>query len=97
VRACLARFVPENRWRSSAHIAAFYIDGAPVARRLTWDQSESLEAFGIERDLIHGGVPVQGIKPLLGVMRANLGHLNELRREVLTRSQTGQANWRVAP
>jgi len=87
VREYLARFVPENRWRSSAHMAAFYVDAAPVARRLVWDQSEILEAFGIERDLLFAGIPVEGIQPLLEVMRANLDHLNTLRRDVLARSQ----------
>jgi hypothetical protein len=87
VRACLARFVPENRWRSAAYVAAFYVDAAPIARRLVWDQSEALEAFGIGRDLLYAGIPVEGIQPLLEVMRANLGHLNEIRREVLSRSQ----------
>ena len=69
VRACLTRFVPENRWRSSAYVAAFYVDAAPIARRLVWDQSEALETFGIERDLLHAGIPVEGIRPLLEVMR----------------------------
>src|SRR5947208_399572 len=48
VRECLAQFLTESRWRTAAYVAAFYVDGAPVARRLMWDQSESLEAFGIE-------------------------------------------------
>src|SRR5690348_13353087 len=48
VRTCLARFVPG---RSAAYVAAFYVDAAPIAKRLLWDQSEALEAFGIERDL----------------------------------------------
>ncbi len=87
VRACLARFVPENRWRSSAYVAAFFADAAAVARRLLWEQSEALETFGIERDLLHAGMPAEGIEPLLGVMRANLEHLNDLRRDVLARSQ----------
>jgi hypothetical protein len=87
VRECLERFVRENRWRTAAYVAAFYVDGAPVARRLMWDQSESLEAFGIERDLLYAGMPVEGIQPLLEVMRANLGHLNQIRQEVLSRSQ----------
>jgi hypothetical protein len=86
VRECLARFVPENRWRSAAYVAAFYVDAAPVARRLVWDQSESLEAFGIERDLLYAGMPAEG-EPLLDVMRANLGHLNELRAQALAGSQ----------
>jgi hypothetical protein len=83
VRACLARFVPTSQQRSAAYVAAFYVDAAPVARRLVWDQSVALEAFGIERDLHHGGVPAEGIQPLLEAMRANLGHLNGLRAEIL--------------
>ena len=98
VRACLERFVPASQRRSSAYMAAFYVDAAPVARRLMWDQSEALEVFGIERDLVHAGVPTEGIQPLLEAMRANLGHLNELRAQVLagankapTTMQVGQA------
>jgi hypothetical protein len=83
VRDCIGRFVPSSQRRRAAHVAAFYVDAAPVATRLIWDQSEALEAFGIERDLIHAGVPAEGIQPLLETMRANLGHLNELRAQVL--------------
>jgi hypothetical protein len=32
-------------------------------------------------------VPAEGIQPLLAAMRADLGHLNELRAQVLARSQ----------
>jgi hypothetical protein len=87
VRACLARFVPAGRRRSACYMVAFYVDAAPVARRLVWEQSEALEAFGIERDLLHAGLPAEGIQPLLKVMRANVAHLNELRAQVLARSQ----------
>jgi hypothetical protein len=96
VRSCLARFVPAIKARSAAYVAAFYVDAAPIARRLIWDQSERLEAFGIERDLLHAGVSAAGIQPLLKTMRANLGHLNELRAEVLAplqRASIGQASW----
>jgi MgsA AAA+ ATPase C terminal len=89
VRWCLTHYAPERCWRAVAYVAAFYVDAAPVARRLVWDQSESLESFGIERDLLHAGLPAEGIGPLLGVMRANLDQLNELRRDVLARSQAG--------
>jgi hypothetical protein len=95
VRSCLGRFVPAKQTRSAAYVAAFYVDAAPIARRLIWDQSEALEAFGIERDLLHAGVSAEGIQPLLKTMRANLGHLNELRAEVLASSQwapIGQAS-----
>jgi hypothetical protein len=84
---CPRQYVPERYWRGAAYVSAFYVDAAPVARRLMWDQSESLEAFGIERDLVYAGMPAEGIEPLLGVMRANLDHLNESRREALARSQ----------
>ena len=87
VRACLACFAPARQRRNAAYVAAFYVDAAPIAKRLMWDQSEALEAFGIERDLLHAGLPAEGIGPLLAVMRANLDHLNELRRDVLARSQ----------
>jgi hypothetical protein len=89
VRWCLTHYAPERCWRAVAYVAAFYVDAAPVARRLVWDQSESLESFGIERDLLHAGLPAEGIGPLLGVMRANLDQLNESRRDVLARSQAG--------
>ena len=88
VRACLARFVPASQRRSAAYVAAFYVDAAPIAQRLMWDQSEALETFGIERDLVHAGVPTEGIQPLLEAMRANLGHLNELRANVIAAAQT---------
>ncbi len=88
VRTCLERFVPLGRRRRAANVAAFYVDAAPLARRLVWDQFATLEAFGIERDLLVAGVTADGIGPLLGAMRANLGHLNELRADILVRSQT---------
>jgi hypothetical protein len=88
VRACLDHFVPVGRRRRAANSAAFNVDAAPLAKRLVWDQSGALEGFGIERNLLLAGVPADGIGPLLGAIRANLRHLNELRAEVLARSQT---------
>ena len=91
VRACLERFVPASRRRRAANVAAFYADAAPVARRLMWDQSRSLETFGTERDLLLAGVPAEGIGPLLEAVRANLGHLNDLRTQILGRTRAAQA------
>jgi len=90
VRACLARFVPASQRRSAVYVAAFYVDAAPIARRLMWDQSETLEAFGIERDLLNAGAFAEGIQPLLKAMRANLGHLNELRAQIVARARRTQ-------
>jgi hypothetical protein len=95
VRACLARLIPARQTRSAAYMAAFYVDGAPVARRLMWEQSEALEVFGIERDLLHAGVPAEGIQPLLEAMRANIGHLNQLRAQVLAGAQMAPTTMQV--
>lgn len=87
VRACLELYVPPGRRREAAYLAAFYADAAPVSRRLVWDQSEALEAYGIENDLLLAGVPSEGIEPLLAAFRCNLDHLNAVRREVLLRTR----------
>ena len=93
VRACLERFVPASRRRRAANVAAFYADAAPVARRLMWEQSRSLETFGTERDLLLAGVPAEGIGPLLEAVRANLGHLNELGLRVWAGHGLSQPEW----
>jgi hypothetical protein len=90
-RTCLERFVPASGRRRAANVAAFYADAAPVARRQMWDQSRSLETFGTERDLLFAGVPAEGIGPLLEAARANLGHLNELRAQILSRTRAEPA------
>jgi hypothetical protein len=97
VRACLERFVPARQRRSAAYVAAFYVDAAPITRRLMWDQSEALEAFGIERDLLFAGVPAEGIQPLIETMRTNLDHLNELRAQILARAQRAPNMMQVRP
>ena len=96
MRACLTLHVPLKRWRDAANNAAFYADAAPVSRRLMWDQSESLEAFGIERDLSLAGVRPEGVQPLLQTVRDNLDHLNELRSDILRRSNLGQPQSKTA-
>ena len=95
VRACLSRLVPAGQRRSAAFVTAFYVDAAPIAKRLMWDQSDALEAFGMERDLIHAGVPAEGIQPLLEAMRANLEHLNELRAQVLASVQKAAVTMQI--
>ena len=92
MRICLGLHVPKKRWRDAAYNSAFYVDAAPVSRRLMWDQSESLEAFGIERDLSVAGVRPEGHQPLLQTVRENLDHLNRLRGEVLLRSSPSAAS-----
>jgi hypothetical protein len=73
-------------------VAAFYVDAAPVARQLLWNQSEALETFGIERDLYHAGMPPEGIRLLLEAMRANLKYLNQIRAQILAATQMTQSS-----
>jgi hypothetical protein len=82
LRACLHRFVRKARWTTAAQHAAFYVDGAPVAPRLDWPQSQSLEVLGMEADLASAEVPREGVQPLLDAMQASLGLLNDIRREI---------------
>jgi hypothetical protein len=80
LRICLEEFVPRSRWLAAAEMAAFYADAAPISRRLEWPLSRSLEALGTQADFAKVGVPLAGIEPLLSVMAASLGHLNEIRK-----------------
>jgi hypothetical protein len=73
-------------------VAAFYLDAYPIAQRLMWDQSETLETFGIERDLVHAGVPTEGIQPLLEAMRSNVKYLNQIRVQILAATQMTQSS-----
>jgi hypothetical protein len=79
-RACLQALVPQQSWQAAAEMAAFYADAAPLARRLDWPLSQSLEALGTEADFAKVGVPLTAIRPLRAAMAASLGHLNDIRR-----------------
>lgn len=77
LRACLQAFVPKSRWSTAAQHAAFYEDGSPIAPRLDWSQSRSVEALGIEADLAGAQAPLAGVQPLREVMHECLPRLNE--------------------
>ncbi|ORE90948.1 hypothetical protein [Aurantimonas sp. 22II-16-19i] len=90
VRRVLERHVPDFRHRDAARIAAFYADAVPVARRLSWDQADELEALGLDTDMQWAGVPRSGIEELMFEMRANIDHLNDVReRELKIALQVG--------
>jgi hypothetical protein len=71
--------VPSSGAREIASIAAFYADGAPVARRLKWEGAAALESLGVEADMLRAGAPPASIGPILAGVRDNLGHLNMIR------------------
>ncbi len=81
-RDCIVRFLAKGSPRKAAEIAAFYADGAPVARRLDWAQSDSLERLGIEADFIAAGLRLDGIGPVREAMNAALDQLNDIRAEL---------------
>src|ERR1019366_8711156 len=87
VRGPLGRYVPVARRHDAAYMAAFYADAAPLTTKLAWTGADDLEAFGTETDLLLSGVPPEGFAPLLAAVRANLGHLNEVRAQVFGRQR----------
>jgi hypothetical protein len=90
VRDALAAHVPEYRANDAACMAAFYADATPVARRFDWDGSTELERLGTENDMLKVGVPLEGVLPLLEVVRDNLEHLNSIRAEVIRSARRGR-------
>jgi hypothetical protein len=68
----------------AACLAAFYVDGAPIARRLSWVHSDDLEKIGIENDFLSVGVAPNAIPDLLAAFGDHLDHLNAIRARVLT-------------
>jgi hypothetical protein len=82
LQACLERFVPKPRWSRATQLAAFYVDGAPVSRKLDWAQSRFLEILGIEADLGRAQVPPDGAQQLIAAVHASLGRLNAIRQQI---------------
>jgi hypothetical protein len=85
VREVLSRHVPQIAAREVALIAAFYADAMPVARRLNWSQSHSLEALGLKADMGGAGCPESGITLVMESVIRNLDHLNDVRRRLVLR------------
>ena len=88
VREVLAAHVPEYRANAVACMTAFHVDAAPVSRRFEWTGSAELERLGVEADMAKVGVPVEGISPLLAVVRDNLDALNAIRAKLFARGPT---------
>jgi hypothetical protein len=82
VRGALSS-VPSSGAREIASIAAFYADGAPVARRFRWEGAAALESLGVEADMLRAGAPPASIGPILAAVRDNLGHLNMIRARLI--------------
>jgi len=85
MQAVLAAFVPRTQWNIAAATAAFHADAASVARKVVWPGSDELERLGAEGDLFRDRVPLDGARPLIECVRANLDHLNDIRARLLLR------------
>jgi hypothetical protein len=70
--------IPENH-AAVARMAAFYVDGVPLARELRWSGSIALERKGLEADMAKAGCPPCGIDPIISCVGRNLDHLNDIR------------------
>jgi len=103
-RAAIARFALENRsvrafleanvrplrWAEAVQMAAFYVDGMPVAKRLDWPASYELEVLGRQTCLSRAGVRRDAQEDLCAVISENLEHLNEIRAAELLASLKGK-------
>jgi hypothetical protein len=88
VREVAVRIAGRRGAIAAVEMAAYYLDAAPVSRRLDWPLSLSLEAEGRRVDMAKVGVPWDGIDPLMSVMVANREHLDRLRAEMLNKART---------
>ena len=88
VRSRLEEHVPDYRHNQVACVAASYADATSICPRLEWNQSHSLEALGMENDLMREGMPSTGVRPLVEATRANLDHLNAIRARLFLPSST---------
>ncbi len=68
-RDCLVRFLAKGSPRKAAEIAAFYADGAPVAQRLDWAQSDGLERLGNQEACLWAENPQQETPNFLPALR----------------------------
>ena len=82
----IGRFAPDFRAREVAAMAAYYVDAAPVARRLMWSQSTELEQIGLHSDMLSAGCPADGVMPIVQVVGEELDHLNAIRFRLLEKS-----------
>jgi hypothetical protein len=89
VRVCLEAHVPDYRSYQAACLGAFFTDASPVARRLDWPGSTTLETLGIEADFLGAGVPRKGIAPIRQAFRDNLDHLNAIRARLFAEKRIG--------
>jgi hypothetical protein len=76
-------------------VAVFYVEGGQVNRLLAWDKTAQLMVLGIEGDLARTGLKRDTMFGLLRVVRDNLGHLNQIRADILEIASTRAGSQRL--
>lgn len=84
IRPFLTKHVPPNRWLDAVHIVAFHLEATPCRTLAVWEQSDSLRTLAIEADLHWAGMALAVGAELFSIAEAELAHLNEIRREIMT-------------
>jgi hypothetical protein len=81
----LVRHVPDFRAQRALQLGTFFADSARLDRKLAWPGADELEAEGIAADFVGARVdPVAG-RDLVALVGENLGHLNAIRADLLSR------------
>jgi hypothetical protein len=81
VADCLSECIPSFARRHAAYLAAYYAD-IFIKRPFVWSEGEVLGTLGLESDFMRIGVPVNEIRPLLDVFRANVSELHQIRAQL---------------
>jgi hypothetical protein len=79
VRAVLNAFASKDHIMGVAEAAIQHIESAPVSRCLHWRDASSMEALGVEADLLRAGATHAGMGPIIAVIRENIGFLDVFR------------------
>jgi hypothetical protein len=79
VRAVLSAFAPKDRMVGIAEAATQHVEDSPVSRWLHWRGASTMEALGVEANMLRAGAPHTGIEPIIAIIGENIGFLDMFR------------------
>jgi hypothetical protein len=88
VRGYLEAHMPSGNRLEAVGVAVFYVEGGQVNRLLVWEKTEQLMFLGIEGDLARTRLKRHAMSGLLRLVRDNLGHLNQIRADMMETAST---------
>jgi hypothetical protein len=86
VAAGLAKHAPPFARRHAAYLASYYAD-IVIKKRLIWPEAEAIHRVGMEAAFLTIGVPVETMRPLLGVFQVNVMELHRIRALLFQRNK----------